>query len=196
LVDVFRHPTADSGRVVGQDPLPGQLARPGDSVRVSVSLGAQRRPVPDVSYLRADRARVALEAAGFSVALDSVQADQPRGAVVSIEPAPGTRVPVPGEVRLVVSVGPPQVVMPTLVGLEESVARDTLAALGLLITRVDEISSAGPESARVIAQDPPAEQLVFRGSQVRVTVIRRIPRPDTVPGKESSPLGNKSRSSP
>jgi serine/threonine-protein kinase len=181
LVDAFRHPSADSGRVVGQHPLPGQLARPGDSVRVSVSLGVQQRPVPDVSQLRGDRAREELEASGFTVTLDSVQDDQPRGAVVSIDPAPGTRVAVPGEVRLVLSIGPPQVPMPSLMGMEEAGARDTLTALGLLVTRVDEISSTGPESNRVIAQDPQAGQLVLRGSEVRITVIRRIPRTDTIP---------------
>jgi serine/threonine-protein kinase len=181
LVDVFRHPTADSGNIIGQHPLPGQLARPGDSVRVSVSMGVQLRPVPDVSYLRGERATSALQAAGFDVVLDSVQNDQPRGAVVTIDPAPGTRVSVPGEVRLVLSVGPPQVPMPSLVGLEENGARDTLTALGLVISRVDEISSTGPEANRVIAQDPQPGQLVLRGSEVRFTVIRRIPRPDTIP---------------
>jgi serine/threonine-protein kinase len=191
VVDAFRHPTADSGRIIGQAPLPGQLAQPGDSVRVSVSLGTQRRPVPDVSQLRGDRARAALETAGFSVLLDSVRDDQPRGTVISIEPAAGTRVPVPGEVRLVLSVGPPQVLMPSLVGLEETAARDTLTALGLLIARVDEISSNGPESARVVAQQPAANELVLRGSEVRITVVRRIARPDTIPAREARRSGNK-----
>jgi serine/threonine-protein kinase len=181
LVDAFRHPTADSGQIVGQHPLPGQLARPGDSVRVSVSIGVQQRPVPDVAYLRGERAKNALETAGFDVVLDSVQDDQPRGAVVSIDPAPGTRVSVPGEVRLVLSVGPPQVPMPTLLGMEEAAARDTLTALGLVISRVDEISSSGSESNRVITQEPQPGELVLRGSEVRFTVIRRIARPDTIP---------------
>jgi serine/threonine-protein kinase len=181
MVDAFRHPTADSGRIIGQHPLPGQLALPGDSVRVSVSIGVQQRPVPDVSDLRGDRAKSALENAGFDVVLDSVQDDQPRGAVVSIDPEPGSRLSVPGEVRLVLSVGPPQVPMPTLLGMEEAAARDTLTALGLVISRVDEISSSGSESNRVITQEPQAGQLVPRGSEVRFTVIRRISRPDTIP---------------
>jgi beta-lactam-binding protein with PASTA domain len=182
LVDPFRHPEADSGLVVGQDPLPGQLARPGDSVRVSVSMGVERRSIPDVSHLRSDRARVVLESAGFTVAFDSVEADVPRGSILEIEPAPGTEVAVFGEVRLSVSTGPPEVTLPSLIGMAEETARDTLAVLGLRVNQTDEISSNVPDPPIVLFQDPPPGRVVLRGTVVRINVLRRVPRPDTLPG--------------
>jgi serine/threonine-protein kinase len=150
-------------------------------VRVSVSLGVERRSVPDVSYLRSDRARVALESAGFTVAFDSAEADVPRGSILEIEPAPGTRIPVFGEVRLRVSTGPPEVTVPSLIGMAEQTALDTLALLGLLVSQTDEISSNVPDPPIVLFQDPSPEQVVLRGSAVRITVLRRTPRPDTIP---------------
>lgn len=181
-VDPLRHPIADSGRVVGQDPLPGQLAPPDAPVRVSVSLGVERRPVPDVAQLRGDRARVVLEAAGFIVLLDSVPSDEPRGRVVVLEPEAGTQLPVPGEVRVGVSLGPPQVSMPSLLGLDEADARESIEALGLVVTQVDEVAREGSDEGRVVEQDPPPDRLVERGSAVRIVVGRPGLRRDTVPG--------------
>lgn len=182
LVDPFRHPSADSGRVVGQDPLPGQLAAPGKAVRVSVSLGADRRLIPDVALLRGERAREVLEATGFIVTMDSVQSDEPRGRVVSVQPEAGTHLPVPGEVQLLVSIGPEQIVMPTLVGMDEGEARETVAALGLVLVRVEEDRGPDTEPGRVLDQDPQPQDLLEKGSAVRITVGRRDAPRDTIPG--------------
>jgi serine/threonine-protein kinase len=180
LVDDFRHPAVDSGRVVGQDPLPGQLAEPGETVRISISLGIELRAVPDVAQLRADRARLMLETSGFMVVVDSVESPEPRGRVISIDPPPGSQVPVPGEVQLAVSVGPPQVGMPLVMGMEEMQARDTLQALGFL-SEVEEAFEMEAQEGRVVDQDPPAGRLMELGAAVRIVIGREGPRPDTVP---------------
>jgi serine/threonine-protein kinase len=179
-VDSFRHPSVDSGRVIGQDPLPGQLAAPGRVVRISVSLGVDRRTIPEVSHLRGDRAQQRLEGAGFVVIVDSVQSDDPRGRVVSIDPPAGTPLAAPGEVRLQVSIGPPQVAMPSLLGMPEAQARDTLLALGFTLTRVDDQYGFVEEEGRVVGQNPPPEQTLDRGSAVTIVIGRRGQRPDTI----------------
>jgi serine/threonine-protein kinase len=181
LVESFRHPSVDSGRVVGQDPLPGQLATPGRAVRLSVSLGVDRRTIPEVSHLRGDRALQRLEGAGFVVVLDSAQSSDPRGRVLSVDPAEGTTVDAPGEVHLLVSIGPPQVAMPSLLGVAEAVARDTLAALGFTV-ELAEAFGFEEEEGRVVGQDPPQDRMLDRGSGVRIVIGRRAQRPDTVPG--------------
>jgi serine/threonine-protein kinase len=158
------------------------LALPEAPVRISVSRGRERRPVPDVGRLRGDRARIVLEAAGFEVALDSVQNDLPRGRIVSLEPAPGTDLPLPGQVRVTVSTGPPQVTVPLLVGMSEAEARDTLTALGLVVSEVEEVFRFGSDQGRVVDQAPPAESVLERGSAVRLLVGRGdtlwVARPD------------------
>jgi serine/threonine-protein kinase len=172
-VEYLNHPEADSGAVLGQSPLPGQLAFPGDSVRVTLSLGPERRLVPEVSRLRADRGVALLEATGFAVAVDSVESDEPRGRILRVAPAEGEELTLPGEVAIQVSLGPPAVVMPDLLRMAEDQARDTLMALGLEVGEVEEVFRFGRDQGRVVEQDPAAGQELERGSVVRLVVGRR-----------------------
>lgn len=169
----FRHPRADSGSVVGQSPLPGQLARPGDSVALEVSLGPEMRAVPDVARLRREEAVTVLEEAGFVVTVDTVQALLARNRVVSQAPAGGVRLATPGEVSLVVSTGPPEVAVPQLRGMTEGEARDTLSALGLVVSDVEEVFRFGGNQGVVVDQSPEAETVLEVGRTVRLVVGRR-----------------------
>ena len=172
-LDSLRHPSLDSGRVVGQAPLPGQLARPEAVVRLTVSMGPERRAVPDVARLRGDRALRLLEATGFAVTVDSVQSDAPAGSVLEMDPEAGTELPLPGRVELTVSLGPPRVAMPDLLGMSEEAAIDTLGALGLPVAAVDTVFRFGRDRGLVVEQAPPADSLLERGTAVRLSVGRR-----------------------
>lgn len=172
-VDSMRHPKVPQGRILGQDPLPGQMTLPAGSVKVTLSRGPQRRAVPDVYSLRAPEARAVLEASGFDVAVDSVEDPLPKGAVVKVRPPPGTEVAVPAEVRLAVSLGPPMVEMPLLLGLQEEEARQVLDSLGLVVSEVESRFRFGRDQGTVLEQEPGATTLVERGSAVRLVVGRR-----------------------
>lgn len=172
-IEQVRHPRADSGRVIAQAPLPGQLARPGTAVRVTVSQGPERAAVPDVEGLRREWAVNLLEAAGFRVEVDSIEADEPRGQVVALEPEPGTDVELPGDVLLTVSTGPRLVAMPVLRGMTEEEARDTLRTLGLEVAEVEEVFRFGRDRGIVVEQAPPADSLLEVGTTVRFSVGRR-----------------------
>jgi serine/threonine-protein kinase len=145
----------------------------GDTVRIAVSTGPEERPVPDVLRLRADRAREVLEASGFTVVLDSLDSEIPRGGVVAMEPEPGTAATVPLEVVLTVSTGPPLLEMPLLLGIPEEQARSILDSLGLLVGRVETRFRFGRDQGLVVEQEPPASTLVQRGTAVRLVVGRR-----------------------
>ncbi len=168
--EVLRHPELDSGLVLGQAPLPGQLARPGEPVRLSVSLGPRLQAVPDVLDLRGDLARGVIEATGLAVTVDSADAEQSVGAVVETDPVAGTMLRIPGVVRLVLSRGPASVPMPFLLGMPEQRALDTLDMLGIGAVAVDTVSGFGLEEGLVLAQDPPADSSVVRGDTVRFSV--------------------------
>jgi beta-lactam-binding protein with PASTA domain len=172
-VDSLRHPTVPEGAILGQSPLPGQLSLGGDTVRVAISTGPERRPVPDVVRLRADRAQTVLEASGFSVVVDSVDSEMPQGGVVLMDPEPGTDATLPREVRLTVSKGPPLVEMPVLLGLEEEEAKAVLDSLGFVVGEVETRFRFGRDQGLVVEQDPPARTLVPQGSSVRLVVGRR-----------------------
>ncbi len=137
ILDSLSHPFIERGLILGQSPLPGQLSLVGDTVWGTVSTGAERRAVPDVYRLRADRAMTVLEATGFSVRMDSVDSDLPQGEVISINPEPGTDLDVPEEVHLRVSKGPPLLEVPLLIGLQEEHAVALLDSLGLVVSEIE-----------------------------------------------------------
>ncbi|MFC1791876.1 PASTA domain-containing protein [Gemmatimonadota bacterium] len=172
-VDSLNHPAQRVGRILGQSPLPGQLSLVGDTVWVAMSTGPESRPVPDVLRLRADRAQVVLEASGFRVFVDSVASPIPRGGVVGMDPEPGTEAMVPQEIRLTVSLGPPMVEMPLLLGLQEEQARSVLDSLGLVVGAVETRFLFGRDQGLVVEQEPPATTSLQRGSAVRIVVGRR-----------------------
>jgi len=172
-VDSLRHPSVASDLILGQSPLPGQLALPGTQVQVTRSLGPQTRAVPDVVRVDADRARIILETAGFLVRLDSVDAEIPRGRVLETRPSAEAVVSLPAEIRLAVSRGPPLVPMPLLLGLDETEAMAVLDSLGLVLGEVEEVFRFGRDQGIVVEQEPPAETPMERGSAVRLAVGRR-----------------------
>ena len=172
-VDSLRHPSEPRDVILGQTPLPGQLALPGAEVRVTRSLGPQRREVPDVVRVDAARARIILETAGFVVQVDSVEAEAPRGRVVSSRPSALDTVALPAAIRLAVSKGPPRVTMPLLLGLEEAEALAVMDSLGLVLGEVEEVFRFGRDQGIVVEQEPPADTQLERGSPVRLAVGRR-----------------------
>jgi len=169
-VDSIRHPRAPEGRVVGQSPLPGQLLEPGGTLELTLSLGPERRPVPDVTRLRADRALTVLQTTGFEVTVDSLEADEPEGRVVATEPAAGMEVTLPAEIRMRVSLGPPLVTLPELAGFTAERARALLDSLGLSVGEVESRFRFGFSQGEVVEQFPPAGEEVPRGSAVRLVV--------------------------
>lgn len=184
-IDTLRHPTVAAGAVVGQSPVGGQEAMPGDSLRLTVSLGPERRPVPDVFRLRGVGAVAVLEATGFDVEVDSVESPQPRGTVVELDPEPGTDLALPGEVRLTLSLGPSEVEMPLLLGLTEEEALVRLDSLGLSVAEVATRFRFGLDQGVVIDQEPEPGVSLERGSAVRIVVGRRGAASGNIPPSES-----------
>jgi len=172
-VDSLLHPSVPEDVIMGQSPLPGQIARPDSPVRVTVSLGPQRRAVPDVTGLDEDRARIVLETSGFLVRSDTMESEEPRGRVVEVTPAPGDQVVLPGQVRLMVSTGPPLITMPFLLGLPEEEAVTMLDSLGLIVGPVEEVFRFGRDQGVVVEQDPASDTELERGTTVQLKVGRR-----------------------
>lgn len=172
-VDSLAHPSIPAGVIVGQSPLPGQLFLVGDTVRIALSTGPEQRPVPDVLRLQGEWARTILETSGFVVSVDSVESDDPRGGVVGMRPEAGTAATIPMEVRISVSMGPPEFEMPLLLGLPEEQARSVLDSLGLLLRDVETRFRFGRDQGMVVEQEPPSGTKVQEGSDVRLVVGRR-----------------------
>lgn len=172
-VDSLQHPSVAAGVILGQSPLPGQVLRPSNPVRVTVSTGPQTRSVPDVRALDEARARVVLESSGFVVSVFTAEDEAPRGQVISVSPSPGDVVELPAQVRLGVSAGPPVVRMPLVLGMELAEAEASLDSLGLIVSDVEEVFRFGRDQGIVVEQEPAADTEMRRGTGVRLKVGRR-----------------------
>lgn len=169
----IRHPRAPAGSVVGQSPLPGQRARPGAPVHLTLSAGPDTRRVPDLRGVAPRQAALVLEGLGFEVRTRAVTDGGAFGGVQSTRPEAGQDVSLPAEVELLVAEGPQVVVVPNLEGRHVDDVEQVLEEAGLRLgsVRFDPTSSAAP--GRVVAQSPPAGYSLRGGGSVSVEVAGR-----------------------
>jgi eukaryotic-like serine/threonine-protein kinase len=116
----------------------------------------------------------------------------PEGRVISTNPGPGSLVHEGDTIDIVVSTGPEEVLVPTLVGQTEDQAIQTLNAAGLRLGSVNEEPSSQP-AGRVIRSDPGAGTPVAPDSQVNLVLSSGptpspSPSPSPVPTAEPTPV--------
>jgi len=169
-IDSLHHPVIPAEHVIGQSPLPGQLAEPGTGIWVTKSLGPQIRSVPDLVGIGSEAATVLLQGSGFGVVFDTVASNQESGQVVETHPPAHTELPLPNLVVMTVSKGPPPIPMPQIAGMMRDDAILLLDSLGLVVADIDEVFQFGADLNRVIHQEPVAGTEVKRGERVRLTV--------------------------
>lgn len=193
---VLFHPTVPAGAVLAQSPLPGQEVTRGAVVRVTLSGGKERLPVPDVSDLAAQQAQDLLTRIGFTVRVRSILSDRPEGRVLGTSPAAGTQVTLPAVVELTLSAGPPEVVVPKvavpdLSGLPEPAAREALRSAGLRLGNVEYAPASSVPLGGVAGQSVAPGDSVRAGTAVGITISGSPPpdaaRPDSAPATPPSP---------
>jgi len=79
----------------------------------------------------------------------------PVNQIVSQQPLPGTPIKAGQLVHVIVSLGPPRVVVPNLVGSSLRAAQITALQRGLTVGSVTALPQPGGEQDQVLAQDPP-----------------------------------------
>jgi serine/threonine-protein kinase len=157
--------TAPAGQVLDVVEKGQQLPKAGH-VTLVVSKGAQPRPVPSLSGT-AEASTAALQALGLVVGTaEDYSETVPEGQVIGTDPPPGTEVPKGGTVNLVISLGRRPITVPEVVGQSAADASDTLEAAGLVV-RTD-----GAANKPVIASDPAAGSVLYRGDQVIIITQR------------------------
>lgn len=99
------HPTAQTGRVIAQSPLPGQQLRNGAGVRAAVSTGVPRATVPDVVGFSEGRAAALLRRFGFTVSREIEASEEEVGHVTRTDPSSGRELALPARITIHVSDG-------------------------------------------------------------------------------------------
>ncbi len=175
------------GIVIRQDPVAGTRIDEGATVSLAVSGGPGAKQVPVVDGDGRRLARRRLVRAGFEVRERRDTDDQvAKDHVIRTIPPGGTQLDIGSTVTMVVSAGPEQADVPSVVGQREDEATATLEDAGFKV-RVKDQPSADKDPGTVLAQDPPAGQAA-KGSVVTITVAREpedVAIPD-VTGENSS----------
>jgi serine/threonine-protein kinase len=172
------HFRAPEGAVLAQDPLPGQYARPGAPVYVSLSRGPELHVLPDVSGLSERQAVIVLERLGYAVAVERTTHTLGQGRAVETRPGAGTELAVPAEVALVISEGRPVVQVPDLVGRHVDDAQGALSEAGLELGALTYDPQAIEAPGRIVGQYPPAGYSLREGGAVEVRVAGDVNRVD------------------
>lgn len=171
----IHHADRPAGTVVAQSPLPGQLARPGDTVRLTLSAGAETRVVPELAGLAGSEAARLLRGLGFEVVLVTEPDAASRSGVLSTRPPAGTRLSPPASVELVVGEGAAIVDVPDLRGRHVDDVAEVLETgelqLGAIRYQVDAPEAPG----RVVSQSPAPGSALRGGGFVSIVVAGTPP---------------------
>ncbi|MEN7342916.1 MAG: PASTA domain-containing protein [Pseudomonadota bacterium] len=157
--------------VISQGTPPGTLVQPDTPLDFVVSQGP---PIPTPNIVGATRAdaEAALLAANLQVGnvTEANDFNVPEGSVISQDPNGGTLVSEGTAVDFVVSLGPPTVAAPALVGLTEAQATAALDAVSLNVGAITRQNSASVPAGEVISQSPIANTIVIVGSDIDLVV--------------------------
>ncbi len=171
VVDRSYSESVPVGRVLEQDPAPGERIGPGGALLVSVSRGTAYADVPSVTGLATDDAFATLERAGFTTSRRYAPSTSVAAwHALDTEPAAGTRVKRPTNVVVIVSTGPPKVDVPSVAGLDVDAASGTLRDAGF--APVVEERASSEEPGTVLGLAPRSGSRAPLGSSVRVIVAR------------------------
>ena len=146
-----------------------RLAIHGAEVQVPVLRG---RTVP--------QAVVELRAKGLQAGIDGhyYSATQPVGVILTQSPAPGTLVRKSWRVRVTVSLGPQKVAIPSVDGMNETLATITIRRTGLQVGAEVGLPYAYAPENTVIAQTPTANATDVEGPRVSILTAQPAPPSD------------------
>lgn len=160
--------------VISTAPGPGSQVQDGDDIEIIVSRGKPEVPEisPGTSVADAENAlRDAKLQPRTDESANRHHESVPEGAVIAIDPAPGTRLSTSSEVTLVVSEGPPPVPVPDLRGANKEQAFAALEDAGLEPYEAGREFDSDVQGDHVIRTEPEAGTEVPGAGPERVGVV-------------------------
>lgn len=160
--------TVAEGLVISQSPEAGATVDHDSTVNLVISKGREPIIIPDMTGASQDEALGALADAGFEADVTEEYSDDvAAGLVIAQAPSSGTGYR--GDiVSLTVSLGPELIAVPNVVGMQRSEATETLETAGFVVN-YDEF--LGGYFGTVRLQDPPAGEMVRKGSTITITIV-------------------------
>ncbi len=164
---------ADKGKVLRQNPAPGEQVDAGATVTFWVAVSSDMVPVPRLIGMNKDQAVATLTSLKLVAEVKEVASTLSGGTVVSQDPTESTKVEPGSTVKIFVSNAPVsnKVDVPSVAGLSLDDAKARLELHGLH-ARVEYYDTLDYDPNVVIQQDPRAGVEVSRGSYVELLVAR------------------------
>jgi serine/threonine-protein kinase len=164
FVAVFTSALVSAGTVVG-------LARMAPSLLEAPVEAPTTVEVPSVLHIRREAAGELLDGRGLRLVVteERPDAEADEGTIAAQDPLGGSRVDPGTPVAVVISSGPPKVVVPDLVGKPLGEATSELEHLGLEVGEVSETGEGEPGT--VTGLDPSPGTEVLPGARVDVTAV-------------------------
>ena len=161
--------TAPIGTVAGTDPPAGTSVKRDAVINLLISKGPEPVAVPEVVGKKLVGATTALAAVGLEPTVTREYSEIiAKGRVLSVTPTAGTTVNSGTGVQLLVSDGPPPVIVPKLIDMRRSEAVAALRKLGL---KAQVIAGQATPLNRVYSQNPAPGTEIPKGSTVTISVI-------------------------
>jgi eukaryotic-like serine/threonine-protein kinase len=162
--------------VLGQDPASAARIVKGGTITLTLSLGPERLPVPDVVGKDFEVAQAELGDVKLVVVKGSPKYhdELPAGVVIETNPKPGTVVKPGTKVTVVLSKGRAPITVPNLVGKNINEARATLAQLGL--TPVESYKDSDKPKDEILSQSPADGAGVEKGAQIKLEISKGPPQ--------------------
>ncbi len=172
-----------AGTVIAQTPVAAATAPVGSSVDLTISKGPKDALVPDLTGQDLPTAQQNLAAAKLKPGTIRrvPSTDQPSGAVVSNDPPGGTQAPEGSTVNILLSTGPPKVIMPEVYGDTAEVAAQKIQDRGLVPRTPSDFPTNDPALDNTVRKTSPQPGTpVNQGSTVIISVYRyTAPTTDT-----------------
>lgn len=129
-------------------------------------------PVPDVAASTPSQAEAALADSGLDMEIDVAgeryDEEIPLGRILQQKPVARSLVKRGSAVRVTLSLGPEEVEVPDLSGLDLALAQVALSDAGLIMGRAMSVYSLSGEPGTIVDQDPPAGRMVGYAAPVDV----------------------------
>ncbi|MCI5826517.1 MAG: PASTA domain-containing protein [Arcanobacterium sp.] len=161
--------TVPKGVVISQDPAASKSVPHDSTISIVISKGKEPLTVPAFGERSgADYAKL-LESTGFTVQITEQFSDSvAEGALISVNPRPGTQLFRGDAVAIVVSKGPELVDVPNVVGKQQGDATQILEKAGFNVSVKEFL---GGYFGTVRLQDPAAGAKARKGSTITITVV-------------------------
>ena len=162
------------GQIISQDPtfVDGRKIKENTDVKVVISLGTEKTPVPKLTGMTKEEAETAAKAAKINLEIvEEISKTVEAGYVIKQETDPNTEINAGDTVKVYVSIGTgiEQVVVTSVLYKEEAVAKQTLEGMGLVV-EVEYGKDEDRGNGVVLKQSVSSGETVDKGSTITITV--------------------------